>query len=155
MTLADFEPEVWIPSSHPAADRGTISAAELVRMDVIHGPRPADAAVYDAWLTVLRSEDPRFEFIEPPFRNSLPVTLAFAAFAATQARPTAVLTEPLHAIEPSPESIQAHRAPISSDMVPVRLQEHPLVATAGLAWHGGLPRPLQQVLFDTAVGVTV
>jgi hypothetical protein len=40
-------------------------------------------------------------------------------------------------------------------MVPVRLRHHPLIATAGLVWNGDLPRPLQQMLFDTAAGVTV
>jgi hypothetical protein len=45
-------------------------------MDVIHGP-------------------PRFEFADPPFRHSLPMTLSFAA---TASRPTAVLTGPLHLV---------------------------------------------------------
>jgi hypothetical protein len=31
---------------------------------------------------------------------------------------------------------------------------HPLTATAALVWHGDLPRPLQQILFGTADGVT-
>jgi len=31
---------------------------------------------------------------------------------------------------------------------------HPLTATAALVWNGDLPRPLQQILFDTADGVT-
>ena len=112
-------------------------------------------SVYDAWLTALRSEDARFEFTDPPFRNSLPIALAFAAFAAAEGRPTAVLTQPLHAIKSSPESIQPHEAARSYEMVPARLQHHPLIATAGLVWNSDLPRPLQQVLFDTAVGATV
>jgi hypothetical protein len=62
MNLGEFEPDVWIPASHPAARRETISLGELVRMDVIHGPRRGGAAPYDAWLTVLRTTDPRFEF---------------------------------------------------------------------------------------------
>ena len=35
-------------------------------------------------------------------------------------------------------------------MVRVRLEYHPLVAHAALVWSGDLPRPLQQMLFDTA-----
>ena len=35
-------------------------------------------------------------------------------------------------------------------MVRVNLQHHPLTATAALMWNGDLPRPLQQLLFDTA-----
>jgi len=38
-------------------------------------------------------------------------------------------------------------------MVPVRAEQHPLTATAGLAWSGDLPRQLQQVLFGTADGI--
>jgi hypothetical protein len=30
----------------------------------------------------------------------------------------------------------------------------PLTATAALVWNGDLPRPLQQILFDTADGLT-
>ena len=39
MSLGNFEPDVWIPSAHPAARRGTISLGELAGMDVIHGPQ--------------------------------------------------------------------------------------------------------------------
>ena len=39
-------------------------------------------------------------------------------------------------------------------MVRVSLQNHPLTATAALVWNGDLPRPLQQILFDTADGST-
>jgi len=38
-------------------------------------------------------------------------------------------------------------------MVPVCVEQHPLSATAGLAWSGDLPRKLQQVLFETADGI--
>ena len=33
-------------------------------------------------------------------------------------------------------------------------QSFPLTATAGLVWNRDLPRPLQQILFDTAYGAT-
>jgi DNA-binding transcriptional LysR family regulator len=92
MSLGQFEPEVWIPRSHPAARRGVIGLDELVGMDVIHGLRRASTATYDRWLTILRTADPRFEFTDPPLRHSLPVTLAFAA---TAGRPAAVLTGPV------------------------------------------------------------
>jgi hypothetical protein len=39
-------------------------------------------------------------------------------------------------------------------MARVRIAGHPLTATAALVWHGDLPRPLQQILFDTADVVT-
>jgi len=32
----------------------------------------------------------------------------------------------------------------------VSIAGHPLTATAALVWHGDLPRPLQQILFNTA-----
>jgi hypothetical protein len=42
MSLGEFEPDLWIPASHPAARRGSIGLDELARMDVIHGPRRAE-----------------------------------------------------------------------------------------------------------------
>src|SRR5580704_10788508 len=90
MSLGQFEPEVWIPRSHPAARRGVIGLDELTGVDVIHGPRRASTATYDRWLTILRATDPRFEFTDPPLRHSLPVALAFAAAGP----PAAVLTGP-------------------------------------------------------------
>jgi DNA-binding transcriptional LysR family regulator len=65
MSLGDFEPDVWIPSAHPAARRGTISLDELTRMDVIHGPRRLEPGIYDAWTRVLQTVNPRFEFTDP------------------------------------------------------------------------------------------
>jgi LysR family transcriptional regulator, benzoate and cis,cis-muconate-responsive activator of ben and cat genes len=67
-------------------------------------------------------------------------------------RPTAVLTCPQHAIG-THRRIQPHRTD-TPDMDPVRLEQSPLAATAGLAWNGDLPRQLQQVLFDTADRIT-
>jgi DNA-binding transcriptional LysR family regulator len=93
MSLGDFEPDVWLPPSHPAASRRVIGLAELARMDVIHGPRRLSTGTYDAWLAVMRECNPRFGFTDPPFRRSLPMTLAFVA---TASRPTAVLTGPQH-----------------------------------------------------------
>jgi len=37
-------------------------------------------------------------------------------------------------------------------MVPVRIAQRQLTATAGLVWNGDLPGQLQQLLFDTADG---
>jgi DNA-binding transcriptional LysR family regulator len=148
MNLGEFEPDVWIPASHPAARRETISLGELARMDVIHGPPRGGAATYGGWVAVLRTMDPRFEFTDPPLRNSLPITLAFAA---TASRPTAVLTCPQHVIGAC-RLTQPGRATETYDMVPVRLDQTPLAATAGLVWSGDLPHQLQQVLFDTADG---
>ena len=93
MTLGEFEPEVWIPAAVAVGDRQLLGLDELADMDVIHGPRRTSPGTYDAWRAVLRASQPRFEFTDPPFRHSLPMTLAFAA---TASRPTAVLTSPLH-----------------------------------------------------------
>ena len=150
MSLGEFEPDVWIPSLHTAARRGTISLDELARMDVIHGPRQAEPGTYDAWTRVLRTVDPRFEFTDPPLRHSLPMDLAFAA---TADRPTAVLTGPSVIAGSHPGLIRLPRPMVAHDMVRVGLEDHPLTATAALVWNGDLPRPLQQILFDAADGI--
>jgi len=150
MVLGDFEPEVWVPASHPAARRGRISIQELAGMAVVHRPRRAEASTYDAWTGVLRAVNPRFEFTDPPFRHSLPMTLAFAA---TAARPTALLTGPV-AIAGTPHGpIRLQRPAATHDMVRVGLDHHPLTTAAALVWNGDLPRPLQQILFQTADGI--
>ncbi len=91
MSLGELEPDVWIPSWHPAARSGLDGVDELASMDVIHAPRRASPAICDRWLEVLRAVDPRLEFTDPPVRHSLPMVLAFAA---TASRPAAVLTGP-------------------------------------------------------------
>jgi DNA-binding transcriptional LysR family regulator len=147
MTLADFEPEVWVPAGAGTGDRRLIGIADLADMDVIHGPRRSSPGTYDAWLAALREIRPRFEFTDPPFRHSLPMTLSFAA---TASRPTAVLTNPLHLVGgPGRNGTRQHEAD-SYDMIRVGLEGRPLTATAVVAWSGDLPRHLQQVLFDTA-----
>ncbi len=151
MTLGQFEPDVWIPSDHPAARRGVIGLDELASMDVIHGPRRASTAAYDRWLDALRAVDPRFEFTDPPVRHSLPIALAFAA---TASRPAAVLTGPTAIAGPPPGVIRLPRPAATGDMTRISIAGHPLTATAALVWNGDLPRPLQQILFDTADGVT-
>jgi DNA-binding transcriptional LysR family regulator len=151
MTIGEFEPDLWIPASHPAARRGSIGLDELASMDVIHGPRRAEPGTYDAWTSIVRAIDPRFQFTDPPLRHSLPVVLAFAA---TAGRPAAVLTGPTAIAGPPPGVIRLPRLAGTSDMVRVSIAGHPLTATAALVWHGDLPRPLQQILFDTADGVT-
>jgi len=60
MTLGEFEPDLWIPASHPAAGRGTISLAEMASLQVIYGPRRVSPGTYDRWLDVLRIVDPHF-----------------------------------------------------------------------------------------------
>jgi len=151
MTLGQFEPEVWIPRSHPAARRAVIGLDELAGMDVIHGPRRASTVTYDRWLTILRATDPRFEFTDPPLRHSLPVALAFAA---TAGRPAAVLTGPVAIADVPPGVIRLPGPAGTGDMARVSIDGHPLTATAALVWNGDLPRPLQQILFDTADGLT-
>jgi len=151
MSLAEFEPDVWVPSSHPAARRGSISLEEIAGLDVIHGPRRAAAGTYDAWTGVLRGVDPRFEFTDPPFRHSLSMALAFAA---TGDRPAAVLTGPSVIVGTRRGLVRLPRSGGSHGMVAVSVDDHPLTATASLVWSGDLPRSLQQILFDTADGVT-
>jgi len=151
MSLGDFEPDVWVPSVHPAARRGTISLGELARMDVIHGPRRLEPGIYDAWTKVLQMVNPRFEFTDPPLRHSLPMALAFAA---TADQPTAVLTGPAVIAGTRPGLTRLPRAMVSQDMVLACLEHHPLTATSAVVWNGDLPRPLQQVLFDAADGIT-
>jgi hypothetical protein len=150
-SLGQFEPDVWIPSSHPAARRGVIGLDELTGLDVIHGPRRASPAIYEHWLKVLRTVDPRFEFTDPPLRHSLALALTFAA---TASRPAAVLTGPAVIAGPPPGVIRLPRPVGTGDMTRVGVAGHPLTATAALVWNGDLPRPLQQILFDTADGVT-
>ena len=138
MTLGQFEPEVWIPRSHPAARRGVIGLDELASMDVIHGPRRASPGTYDRWLDVLRTVDPHFAFTDPPLRHSLPVALAFAA---TAERPAAVLTGPGVIADVPPGVIRLPGPAGTGDMVRVSIADRPLTATAALVWNGDLPRP--------------
>jgi len=151
MSLGNYEPDVWIPSAHPAARRGTISLGELARLEIIHGPRRLEPGTYDAWTQILRTVNPRFEFTDPPLRHSLPMALAFAA---TADQPTAVLTGPAVIAGTPPGLIRLPRAMVSQDMVLACLEHHPLTATAAVVWSGDLPRPLQQVLFDAADSIT-
>jgi len=146
MVLGRFEPEVWVPSAHHAAGSGRISLEELAGMDVIHGPRHADPGTYDAWTRALQAVDPRFGFTDPPFRSSLPMTLAFAAAGD---RSAAVLTGPSTVVN-SPAQLVRSRPADACGMAQVDLQHHPLTASAALVWNGDLPRPLQQMLFDAA-----
>jgi hypothetical protein len=150
MSLGEFEPALWIPSRHPAARRGTLTVEELTRMTVMYGPRRADAGTYDQWLAVLRAADRGFAFTDPPFRHSLPMSVAFAAAAS---RPTAVLTSPCTAMGSTKAAAREQQLAGTYDMAEVTLERHPLAATAGLVWNTDLPRPLQQILFDTADGV--
>jgi DNA-binding transcriptional LysR family regulator len=154
MQMGEFEPDAWVPSTHPAALRAVIGLDELVSTNVIHGPRRGSAETYDRWLDVLRTQDRRFDFTDPPFRQSFAVTLAFAASASA---PTAVLTGPRHRIGTRPVSAGPDHptGAGTSGMVPVRIAQHQLTATAGLVWHGDLPRQLQQILFDTADAISL
>jgi DNA-binding transcriptional LysR family regulator len=151
MSLGEFEPDLWIPAPHPAARRGSIDLDELASMDVIHGPRRAEPGTYDAWTGIVRAINPRFAFADPPLRHSLPVVLAFAA---TAGRPAAVLTAPATIAGAPPGVIRLPRLADTGDMARVAIAGRPLTATAALVWHGDLPRPLQQILYDTADVVT-
>ena len=150
MTVGRFEPEVWIPATHAAAGRGTISLEELAGLPVIHGPRRVQPATYDAWLTAMQAVDPRFAFTDPPFRHSLAVTLALAAAGN---RPAAVLTGPAAAADRQAWPVRRSRLAETHGMVRVGLQHHPLTVSAVLAWSADLPRPLQQLLVDTATSL--
>ena len=147
MSLGEFEPDVWLP---PGMAGRVIGLGELAGLDVVHGPRRLSPVTYDAWLAVLREVDPRFEFTDPPFRRSLPITLAFAASAS---RPTAVLTGPHHRLGDWPGPAEPDPAADPAGLVRARIDGSPLTAAAALVWSGDLPRLLQQVLFDTADSV--
>jgi DNA-binding transcriptional LysR family regulator len=151
MTLGQFEPDAWIPRAHPAARRGMISLAELADLDVLHGPRPASPATYDRWRAILRAADPRFEFTDPPLPHYLPVALGVAATAAP---PAAVLTGPVAITGLPPGVTRLTRPAGAGEMARVSIEGQPLTATAALIWNGDLPRPLQQILFDTADALT-
>jgi DNA-binding transcriptional LysR family regulator len=144
MTLADFEPEVWVRADAGAGDE--VSLDDLADMDVIYGPRSSSPGTYDAWLRTMREKRPGFDFTAPAFQHSMPMTLAFAA---TATRSTAVLTNPLHLLGDDVAS-GGGRAADSFDMIRVRLEGHPLRAAAAIAWSCDLPRDLQHVLFETA-----
>jgi DNA-binding transcriptional LysR family regulator len=150
MSIGVFEPVAWIPASHPAAGRGTISLAELAGLDVIYGPRSAEPATFDAWASAVRAVRPGFRFADPPLRHSLPLVLALAG---TAARPTAVLTGPSTVAGPGPGLIRLPRQAVTSAMTRVELAGHPLTATAAVVWNGSLPRPLQQILFDAVENI--
>ena len=151
MSLGEFEPDLWIPASHPAASRGTISLAEMASLQVIHGPRRASPGTYDRWLDVLRTVNRHFAFTDPPFRHSLPVVLAFAATADP---PVAVLTSRTAPADALPGVIRLLRPVGTGDMARVGIAGQPLTVTAALVWNGDLPRPLQEILFDTADSAT-
>ena len=151
MSLGNFEPDVWIPSAHPAARRGTISLGELAGMDVIHGPRRLEPGIYDAWTEVLRTAYPRFAFTDPPVRHSLPIALSFAA---TADRPTAVLTGPGVITGTRPRLIRLPRAMIGQDMSPGRSRPSFADRDSGRGVERRPARPLQQILFDAADGIT-
>src|SRR6266536_2751823 len=135
-------------------------AGQLAGIDAVEGAviqrfgqeaERASTATYDRWLAVLRAVNPRFEFTDPPLRRSLPMALTFAA---TASRPTAVLTGPAAIAGPPPGVIRLPRPAGAGDMARVSIAGHPLTATAALIWNGDLPRPLQQIPFDTADGLT-
>src|SRR5262249_7241207 len=152
MSLGQFEPEVWIPRSHPEARHGVIGLDELASMDVIHGPRRASTATYDRSLKILRATHPRFEFTDPPVRHSLPVALTFAA---TASRPTAVLTGPTAIAGPPPGVTRLPRPAGAGDMTRVSIAGHPLTATAALIWSRALPRSGRRPLPPPAPPVLV
>ena len=129
MTLGEFEPEAWIPSSHPGRTAAPDQPWPAGRPG--GGPRAAtraSAGTYDSWLAILRSADPRFVFADPPFEQPLLMTLAFAAAAS---RPTAVLTGPRYPAG-ARSLAREDRAANAYGMVPVRLDQSPLTANASL-----------------------
>jgi hypothetical protein len=94
--------------------------------------------------------NPHFEFTDPPFRRSLPITLALAA---STSRPTAVLTGPRQRLGDWPGPAEPDPPADPAGLVRARIDGSPLTAAAGLVWSRDLPRLLQQVLFDTADSV--
>jgi hypothetical protein len=74
--------------------------------------------------------------------------------AATAGPPTAVLAGPAASAGLPPGVIRFPWPAGTGDMVRVSIDGQPLTATAALVWNGDLPRPLQQILLDTADGLT-
>jgi hypothetical protein len=64
-----------------------------------------------------------------------------------------VLTGPHHRLGDWPGPAEPDPAAGPAGLVRARIGGSPLTATAALAWSADLPRPLQQVLFDTAESV--
>ena len=75
-------------------------------------------------------------------------------FAASLDRPAAVLTGPATLAGSRTWPVRQSGTAESSGMVRVGVQHSPLTATVALVWSGDLPRPLQQMLFETADNVT-
>jgi len=145
MTVGEYAPEVWITARQAAGRAGAIGLDALAEMDLLFGPRGAAGGLYAAWARLFREHRCDFEFKDPPFRHRLLLNLEFAAAAS---RPTALLTGPRHDAR---TSLTVARA--ASGMVPVMIAQRPLAATAAVVWNTGLPRHLQQVLFDVADGL--
>jgi hypothetical protein len=76
------------------------------------------------------------------------------AFAATAGRPAAVLTGAVATAGTPHGLIRLLRPAATHDMVRVGLDRHALSATAALVRNGDLPRPLRQILFQTADTIT-
>src|SRR5262249_60566007 len=78
-----------------------------------------------------------------------------ASLAARPAgRPPGVLPGPPPMPGPPPGVPQLPGPAGAADMTRVSIAGPPLPATAALIWTGDLPRQLQQILFDTADGLT-
>jgi DNA-binding transcriptional LysR family regulator len=152
MRIGAFEPEVWISSDQAIAHHATISLPELAGMRVCHGPRWHHAGIHDAWRTELRGVDPRFDFVDPPFRHSLAMTIALAT---TAHRSTAVLTGPRNIVGPGVQSVPTRSPAEPQDMLPLKIEQRPLIAEAALVWTEDLPRQLQQLLVETADSVSM
>jgi hypothetical protein len=94
--------------------------------------------------------NPRFEFTDPPFLHSLPMALAFAA---TADRSTALLTGAVATAGTPHGLIRLLRPAATHDMVRVGLaaMRSPRLRPW---WNDDLPRPLLQILFQTADAIT-
>jgi hypothetical protein len=150
MTLGDFEPGLWLPAAHPAARHGTVTIAEIAGLQVIHGPRRASPEPTTAGLT---SCAPRTR-----------VCLHRPAVPALTADDARLRRHRRTARRGLDRSRRHHRNPARRDPVPPpgghrrhgSGQHHrpPADRDSSPGMHGDLPRPLQQILFDTADGVT-
>jgi hypothetical protein len=122
--------KVYLVELASLADPGLVDGAVLESVDGGSSRSPLQATV---------------EYLREA--NALPVVLAFAASAG---RPAAVLTGPVAIVGTPPGVIRLACPASTCDMVRVSIAGQPLTATAALVWNADLPRPLQQILFDTA-----
>src|SRR5262249_24055180 len=123
MSLGRFEPDVWIPSAHPAAPRGVVTPAEPAGLDVSHRPRRPTLPTPDTSGPRRRGGAPRPPPPAPP--PSPPPRRGGPPSPPPAARPAAVLPGPAVIAGPPPGVIRLPRPAGTGDMTRVGIVGHP------------------------------